>query len=145
MDEKIKLANEILKKGEPHNWSVDHKGYAGYRPQAVIDAVNESGISWSLELLETSERDSGRENKNKQKIIDILVKIRLTIGDRKVDAVASHPINDDYGDAMKSAQTDAMKKAFAHFSIGNRAYHGLLTNKTNKKVDTHLTEEQPPF
>lgn len=131
--DKINKANEILLKGEPKNWSKDHKGYAGYKPQAVIDAVNEAGIDWSLELLETSERDTGKENKNGNKMVDVLTKVRVTIGDRKVDAVASHPILDDYGDAMKSAQTDAMKKALAHFSIGNRAYHGLLTDKGNKK------------
>jgi len=124
--DKINQVNEILKKGEPHNWSKDHKGYAGYKPQAVIDAVNEAGIEWSMELLETSERDSGRSNKSGSQIIDVLTKVRITIDGRSIDAVASHPILDDYGDAMKSAQTDAMKKAFAHFSIGNRAYHGLL-------------------
>jgi hypothetical protein len=127
--DKINKANEILLKGEPTNWSKDHKGYAGYKPQAVIDAVNEAEIDYSLELLETSERNSGKKNKNGQEVVDVLTKVRITIGDRKVDAVASHPILDDYGDAMKSAQTDAMKKAFAHFSIGNRAYHGLLTDK----------------
>ena len=46
--------------------------------------------------------------------------------------MASHPILDDYGDAVKSAQSDAMKKALAHFSIGKRAYQGLLAD--NKKL-----------
>ena len=32
----------------------------------------------------------------------------------------------DIGDAKKGAQTDAIKKALSYFSIGNRAYHGLL-------------------
>lgn len=143
--DKILKANEILLKGEPSNWSKDHKGYAGYKPQAVIDAVNEAEITWSLELLETSERDTGKENKNGNKIIDVLTKVRITIDNanviRSVDAVASHPILDDYGDAMKSAQTDAMKKAFAHFSIGNRAYHGLLTQEKGKK----LQDNEDPF
>jgi hypothetical protein len=138
--DKINKANDILLKGEPNNWSKDHKGYAGYKPQAVIDAVNEAGIVWSLELLETSERNSGREDKNKKEIKEVLTKVRFTIGEQKIDAVASHPILDDYGDAMKSAQTDAMKKAMAHFSIGNRAYHGLLTSKG--KVEEN---EDAPF
>lgn len=141
--DKINKANEILLKGEPNNWSKDHKGYAGYKPQAVIDAVNEAGILWDLELLETSERDSGKTNKSGNKIIDVLTKVRITISGVKKDAVASHPILDDYGDAMKSAQTDAMKKAFAHFSIGNRAYHGLLTDSNNKK--SHLTTDDIAF
>ncbi len=32
----------------------------------------------------------------------------------------------DVGDSKKGAQTDAIKKALSYFSIGNRAYHGLL-------------------
>lgn len=129
MNEKVIKANEILLKGEPNNWSTDHKGYAGYKPQAVIDAVNEAGIDWDMELLEIQERKSGRMNKHKEEIIDMLTKVRVSAFCRKIEAVASHPIGDDYGDSIKSAQTDAMKKAFAHFSIGNRAYHGLLTSK----------------
>lgn len=146
--DKIKKANDILQKGEPNNWSTDHKGYAGYKPQAVIDAVNEAEIDWSLELLETQERASGRENKNKMQIIDILTKVRITIDNRNIDAVASHPISDDYGDAMKSAQTDAMKKAFAHFSIGNRAYHGLLTGKEQKpklSIKEHAKQSEEAY
>lgn len=132
--DKIFKANKILQEGEPNNWSTDHKGYAGYKPQAVIDAVNEAEIDWNLELLETNERDSGKLNKKGDSIIDVLTKVRVSIGESFKDAVASHPILDDYGDAMKSAQTDAMKKAFAHFSIGNRAYHGLLKDTGKKKV-----------
>lgn len=143
MKDKIKKANDILEKGEPNNWSKDHKGYSGYKPQAVIDAVNEAEIDFDLELLETSERDSGRFDKNKNPIKDVLTKIKITIGGRKIDAVASHPIMDDYGDAMKSAQTDAMKKAFAHFSIGNRAYHGLLKDKVIKSKGVTEQEDVP--
>ena len=127
LQEKIKEINEILKNGEPNNWTKDHKNYSGYKPQFVIDAVNSimSG-EWSLEVVSTHTYDSGRTNKSGNKIIEAFTHVRLKIGGSSIDAVASHPIIDDYGDAMKSAQTDAMKKAFAHFSIGNRAYHGLL-------------------
>ena len=34
--------------------------------------------------------------------------------------------NSSWGDCKKSAQTDALKKALSYFSIGNKAYHGLL-------------------
>jgi uncharacterized Zn finger protein len=125
--EKIKRINDLLKKGEPHNWTKDHKGYAGYKPQFVIDAVNtEFSGQWSLELVGTHTFTGGRKDKNAKDIVEAFAQVRLTLGEAKIDAVASHPITDDYGDAIKSAQTDAMKKAFAHFSIGNRAYHGLL-------------------
>jgi hypothetical protein len=125
--EKIKIINEKLKKGEPNNCSTDHKGYSGYKPQYVIDAVNASLLgNWSLKLNSTDTYISGRKDKNGKEIVEAFAHVTLTIFDRSIDAVASHPITDDYGDAIKSAQTDAMKKAFAHFSIGNRAYHGLL-------------------
>jgi len=142
--DKISDVNKILLAGEPNNWSKDHKGYSGYKPQAVIDAVNQAGIEWNLELLETSERLSARVDKNGKPIIEVLTKVRISIGNRKIDAVASHPIIDDYGDAMKSAQTDAMKKAFAHFSIGNRAYHGLLSEapKVSKAQATRTKNEK---
>ncbi len=38
--EKIAHVNATLAEGEPANISVDNKGYAGYSPQAVIDAMN---------------------------------------------------------------------------------------------------------
>ncbi len=122
MKDKIKEINEILKKGEPNNWSKDHKGYAGYKPQAVIDACNAVELNFNLDLLEYGTRDSVKDK------VDAFAKVRLTIGERYVDSFASHPIVRDYGDSVKSAQTDAMKKAMAHFSIGNRAYHGLLAD-----------------
>ena len=37
----------------------------------------------------------------------------------------------DLGDALKSAQTDALKKALSYFSIGNRAYKGQLKGGAN--------------
>lgn len=126
MQDKIKKVNEILKKGEPRNSTTDHKGYSGYKPQWVIDAVNEEFTGdWSVEVLDyKSYPTTGK----KGPINNAFVKIKLTLCDVSVEAFASHPIQVDPGDAFKSAQTDAMKKAFAHFSIGNRAYHGLLTN-----------------
>src|SRR5205807_8049820 len=45
--EKVKSVNEILLAGEPANISVDeHSGYTGYKPQAVIDAMNE--VFWGV-------------------------------------------------------------------------------------------------
>ena len=38
--EKIQAINESLKEREPNNWSTDHKGYAGYKPQSIIDSIN---------------------------------------------------------------------------------------------------------
>lgn len=127
LKDKVKKVNELLKNGEPKNFSADHKGYTGYKPQNVIDAVNSQFLGdWSLTVENTDVRESSRTDKNGKPIVEGLVHVRLTLCGNTIDAIASHPITDDYGDAMKSAQTDAMKKAFAHFSIGNRAYNGLL-------------------
>ena len=127
--EKVKKVNELLKSGEPNNFTNDHKGYAGYKPQWVIDSVNsEFSGQWSMDTADTPVvRDSGRKNKNGQAICDALISVTVSFEEAgSIKTWASHPITDDFGDAVKSASTDAMKKAFAHFSIGNRAYHGLL-------------------
>lgn len=128
--EKIKAVNEILEKGEKNgNFTADHKGYTGYKPQYVIDAVNSQFCGeWDMEIIKNETYPT--INKKGETVKNAFVQIRLTLNGKKIDSVASHPILDDVGDAFKSAQTDAMKKAFAHFSIGNRAYHGLL--KLNK-------------
>ena len=121
----IKAVNKTLKEGEPNNYSTDHKGYKGYKPQAVIDAINMQFLGeWSLEVTDFSTYPT--KNRKGETINNAFVKVRLTLLGQVVETFASHPMNEDPGDAFKSAETDAMKKAFAHFSIGNRAYHGLL-------------------
>jgi len=113
--EKLKKVNEALKKGEPGNTTEDNKGYSGYKPQYIIDCVNREFLGeWGVEVIE---KKNYRDGKNQS----------LSFLGQEVDSMASHPDNqNDLGDAYKAAQTDALKKAFAHFSIGNRAYHGLL-------------------
>jgi len=124
MQEKIKKVNEFLLKGEPGNWTTDHKGYSGYKPQAVIDAVNTEFMGdWSIEV---PDYKSYPTEGKKGTINNAFVKTILTLRGVSIETFASHPIQQDPGDAFKSAQTDSMKKAFAHFSIGRRAYHGLL-------------------
>jgi len=118
---KIKAVNETLKKGEANkNYSEDHKGYSGYTPQSVLDAVNGEFLGdWNIEVLEHKTYPLGEK-------IHAFTKVKVTLSGVSMEAFASHPIQTDPGDAFKSAQTDAMKKAFAHFSIGRRAYHGLI-------------------
>lgn len=125
---KVKKINEVLQAGEANgNYTSDHKGYTGYKPQYVIDAVNSQLLGeWDYEVVEHKTYPT---EGSKGIINNAFVKLKLNLGGRSVDSFASHPIQTDPGDAFKSAQTDALKKAFAHFSIGNRAYHGLLPNK----------------
>lgn len=120
---KVKKINEILKAAEPKNISTDHKGYSGYSPQYVIDAINSEFIGqWNTTVLEHATYPLGDKK-------HAFVKVAVTILDVTFEAFASHPIQTDPGDAFKSAQTDATKKALSYFSIGNRAYHGLLNAK----------------
>src|SRR6185312_17383890 len=48
----------------------------------------------------------------------------------------------DIGDARKGAQTDAIKKALSYFSIGNRAYQGLLGEDSHAQP-TRRVEPKP--
>lgn len=140
--EKVQRVNDFLKEYEPNNWGKDHKSYSGYKPQWIIDAVNQEFCGdWTLEVIDseihiakkeivTKVKDSAgvvTENVKIKETENALVRVRLTLNGVSIDTFASHPnVQGDIGDTFKSAQTDAMKKAFAHFSIGNRAYHGLL-------------------
>lgn len=123
--EKIKKVNEVLQKGEPNNYSEDHKGYKGYKPQSVIDAMNTEFMGeWGVEVLEHATFPT--KNKKGEEVRVAFVKVLVDVLGRKNPAFASHPILDDIGDAFKSAQTDATKKALSHWSIGRRAYLGEL-------------------
>jgi recombination DNA repair RAD52 pathway protein len=129
--EKVGKVNAFLKEYEPHNWGKDHKSYSGYKPQWIIDAVNtEFCGDWSMEVLSQEVRiveSKDKKTEQDKQTEHALVRIKITLGGQSIEAFASHPnVQGDIGDTFKSAQTDAMKKAFAHFSIGNRAYHGLL-------------------
>ncbi len=128
IEEKIKEVNEILTKGEPGNISVDtYSGYSGYKPQFIIDAMNAIfGIGgWGFEELSSS-LEGGVEGKNATMAVG---QVKVWIKGVEFAPVGwgqSRITKGDIGDAKKGAQTDAIKKALSYFSIGNRAYHGLL-------------------
>ncbi len=124
MNEQIKAVNQILRAGEPGNISVDeHSGYIGYRPQSIIDAMNE--VFWGawgfVEL--SSEIVPG----DKGALAIAQVQVWLKDIDFRPPAWGQNRVTrGDVGDAKKGAQTDAIKKALSYFSIGNRAYLGEL-------------------
>lgn len=124
--DKVKAVNKFLENGEPHNFTEDHKGYKGYKPQHVIDAVNTEFMGeWGITVID--KKNYFATNKKGERVLNAWVHIRLKLCNQEVDTIASHPdVQGDLGDAYKAAESDAMKKAFAHFSIGRRAYHGLL-------------------
>ena len=129
VEEKIKAVNAMLKEGEPANVSVDtYSGYSGYKPQHVVDAMNVVfGIGgWGFDELEASILTSQTE-KGSSSLAIAQVKVWIKdIACMPVGWGQSRVTKGDVGDAKKGAQTDALKKALSYFSIGNRAYHGLL-------------------
>ncbi|HYU73438.1 MAG TPA: Rad52/Rad22 family DNA repair protein [Ktedonobacteraceae bacterium] len=129
-DGKIKAVNKLLLDAEPGDVSIDsYGGYAGYKPQFIVDAMNAVfGIGgWGFDELSeeivTTQTEKGTSTL-------AVAQVRVWIRD-----IVSLPVGwgqarvtkGDVGDAKKGAQTDALKKALSYFSIGNRAYHGLLS------------------
>jgi recombination DNA repair RAD52 pathway protein len=126
---KIKAVNTVLQAGEPGNISYDsYSGYTGYKPQYLIDAMNavfKIG-QWGFEEV-ASEIVTHQTEKGSSSLAIAQVKVWIkTIDFMPVGYGQSRVTKGDTGDAKKGAQTDAIKKALSYFSIGNRAYHGLL-------------------
>lgn len=126
---KVRRVNEVLKKGEPRNISVDNfSNMTGYVPQFIIDAMNAVfGIGgWGFEEISSTLVD---RNPKTDKPSLAIAQVRVWL-----EGVAAKPVaygqsrvtRGDFGDARKGAQTDAIKKALSYFSVGNRAYYGKL-------------------
>ena len=129
IEEKIKAVNTILHDGEPGNISQDnYSGFTGYKPQFIVDAMNavfKIG-QWGFEEV-TNELVTSQGEKGTATLAIGQVKVWLKdITFMPVGYGQSRVTRGDIGDAKKGAQTDAIKKALSYFSIGNRAYHGLL-------------------
>ena len=129
IEEKIKAVNQLLHDGEPKNISIDnYSGFTGYKPQFIVDAMNavfKIG-QWGFEEV-ASEIVTHQTEKGNSSLAIAQVKVWIkTIEFMPVGYGQSRVTKGDVGDAKKGAQTDAIKKALSYFSIGNRAYHGLL-------------------
>lgn len=128
-EEKIKAVNKFLQDGEPKNISNDnYSGKSGYKPQYIVDGMNVVfGIGgWGFEETATEIVTSQTEKGNASIAI---AQVKVWLKDVLFQPVGwgqSRVTKGDIGDAKKGAQTDAIKKALSYFSIGNRAYHGLL-------------------
>lgn len=127
--EKIKRVNERLLKGEPANISENkYSSYAssGYKSQHIVDALNlELGIGmWGFEETEST---LVYDECNKPIMALSTVKVWIAGCVSEFSAHGQCSIRSgDIGDAKKGAVTDALKKGLSYFSIGNRAFHGLL-------------------
>lgn len=136
----VEKVNAILQAGEPGNITkADTNGYVGYEPQSIIDAMNEGfGIgNWGFEEMSSETMDN-----EKGTLAVAHISVWLAGCDFKPSAWGqSRVTRGDTGDAKKGAQTDAIKKGLAYFSIGNRAYHGLLDGK--KQTPAPRPQAQP--
>lgn len=118
-----------MQDGEPNNISHDsYSGFTGYKPQYIVDAMNavfKIG-NWGFEEIAT-EISTQPTDKGTASLAIAQVKVWIkSIEFAPVGYGQSRVTKGDRGDAKKGAQTDAIKKALSYFSIGNRAYHGLL-------------------
>lgn len=125
--QRVQEVNALLLKGEPDNITHDdHSDQTGYKPQAVIDAMNAVFFdAWGFKQLSNEFENDGKNGNVAVAHIEVWL-----------DGIAWHPTaygqgkvtRGDVGDARKSGQTDGIKKGLSYFSIGNRAYNGLLPN-----------------
>ncbi len=142
MNELVEQVNKLLLAGEPGNITkADTNGYVGYEPQSLIDAMNEGfGLgNWGFEELSSETVDN-------EKGTLAVAQVRVWLKDIDFKPFAwgqSRVTRGDTGDAKKGAQTDAIKKALAYFSIGNRAYHGLLDKKPGNSPRTTQQSSKP--
>jgi hypothetical protein len=149
-NEKVKKVNEILDSFGGKAIQVDTtKAYksVGYRPQYVIDAMNESfGIgNWKHEVHKVDEKEVETGSGKKRTVISVLMSITVR-GDvpddkGKVEEFQTGPqageafvINGGYGNAMKSAITDGLGKCLSLLSVGQKAYRGLLEASSESEV-----------
>lgn len=131
----VKKVNDLLLAGEPGNISVDeHSGYTGYKPQAIIDAMNE--VFWGKWGFEEVSSEIVAGDKGGLAVAQVRVFL-VDVPFQPVGWGQNRVTRGDIGDARKGAQTDAIKKALSYFSIGNRAYHGLLDAKSKPAQNGH--------
>jgi len=122
----------------------------GYRPQSVIDALNQvlGANSWGYEVLDHSvERVENRKGETR---FLAYVKVKLWVVDKDSSKdVFGGSENYTPGDALKGAVTDAIQKGLSLFSIGRKAYRGelkeLLPPKEQEKKEVKATAKQMEF
>ena len=122
----------------------------GYRPQSVIDALNQvlGANSWGYEVLDHSVEKV--ENRKGETRYLSYVKLRLWVADKASSKdVFGGSENYTPGDALKGAVTDAIQKGLSLFSIGRKAYRGelkgLLPQKEQEKKEVKATAKQIEF
>jgi hypothetical protein len=106
----------------------------GYRPQLVMDSVNEvlGPLGWShdVKIIEFNER---------QAIVEVSVAIESRIS---VQFGEAQIVKGDKGSAAKGAVTDGIQKALSLFGVGSKAYRGELEAVFNSKISETVVDDK---
>ena len=125
------------------------KTYTGYKVQYVIDAVNEAigpeNWRWEHPEISTERNPSGQSS-----TASLTIMLYMRVGDEWLTKgpVTGDSLNPVEADAMKGALSDGLKKSFAYWSIGNKAYRGELdetkSKTSNPQPAPKKSNSQPP-
>jgi len=103
----------------------------GYAWQYIVDGVNSAFDGWRYDLLDLCVSEKAKSFYAEARIqLDIIFNGEPVTRGTTVGSSS----NVNQGDAQKGAITDALKKSFSLFSIGNKAMRGELDPKDNKKA-----------
>ena len=132
--EKIEAINKYLLDCDEAAISRDTSGpykSTGYAWQYIVDAVNSVFDGWRYDLLDLCVSEKAKSFYAEARIqLDIIFNGEPVTRGTTVGSSS----NVNQGDAQKGAITDALKKSFSLFSIGNKAMRGELDPKDNKKA-----------
>ena len=122
----------------------NEKTYTGYKIQYVVDAVNEiiGAENWRWEA---SDVEAARNPSGQSSTANVAITLCIRVGDEWIakGPVTGDSLNPAEADAMKGALSDGLKKSFAYWSIGNKAYRGELTDN-GKKSGSSKANSSPP-
>jgi len=116
-------------------------GATGYAWQYMVDAVNEVFDGWRYDVLDISVKE-----REKSFYAEAYLQLDISHDGATVTRgpTVGSSVNINEGDAKKGAITDALKKAFSLFSIGNKAMRGELgTPKKNPSKPQPPKTEEP--
>jgi len=147
IDEKIKKINEILDSyGDEAIQEEKRPGGLslwGYKPQYLIDAVNEvlgpDGWGYKLISIDTTPADNNKISAVAQ------VEVYIKIGETIICKGPQFGVSTNYkGDAEKGALTDAIGKGLSLWGIGSKAYRGLLRPTSQPTTGPTQVQETKP-
>lgn len=135
----IASANAALEAGEPGNITdPDHNDDVGYRAQALVDAMNEfvGPENWMYVAGDPEVTERPRKGGGTTQVITVQVTLSVRVNG---EWMAKAPrMGDGTGErglaaGINGAITCGLKKCLGDWSIGNRAYLGLLHGTTKTK------------